>query len=1287
MSRNLGDISLCVLVSCLLAFAFLSQAQAQTNGRPRQLITQNIDESKLFILRGNTRPEALSANDRGIVANDFAMEHMLLQLRRSPEQEQALKAFLDDLQNPQSPNFHHWLTAEQFGEQFGLAQEDIDTITGWLESYGFRINLVYPSRILIDFSGTAGQVRQAFHTSIHQLDVHGTAHIANMRDPQIPVALSPAVVGIVSLHDFRPHPMVKVRSQYTFGNALTGTAEAVVPGDLATIYNFTPVFNSGITGQGQTIAIVEDTNLYSTGDWTTFRSTFGLSGYSGSLSQVHPAPPSGPSNCGDPGVNADDVEAILDAEYASAAAPSATIEMASCSDAQTTFGGLIAIQNMINGNAVPPVISVSYGECEAVNGAAANATYNAAYQQASTEGVSVYVAAGDSGAAGCDQNQSAAAHGIGVNAFASTPNNVAVGGTDFSDTYSGTNGNYWNSGNTPTYSSARSYIPETPWNDSCAGALLAAHEGFPVYGSNSFCNAAGGLLAMLTGTLTTGAGGGAPSGCATGSPSTEGVVSGSCTGYTKPSWQSLFGNPNDGVRDTPDVSLFAANGLWSHYYIFCYSDTANGGTACTGAPSGWSGAGGTSFAAPIMAGVQALVNQKTGGNQGNPNPTLYALAANEYGPTGSPSCNSSLGNAVSSSCIFYDVTLGDMAVDCTGTQNCYDSSTGYGVLSTSNSADVAAYGTATGWDFSSGIGTVNVANLVNGWPASSSTPDFSLSASPATASITQGGASGSVMIVAIPVGGFSDSISLSASGLPAGVTATFGTNPATNTSTLTLTASTAAVTGSVTVTVTGMSGDLTHTTSVALTVKPAPASLTITKTHVGNFTQGQQNATYTVTVSNGTNAGPTIGAVSVSETLPTGLSLVSIAGSGWSCTGSSCTRNDALNGGGSFPAIIVTVNVATNAMSPQVNQVSVSGGGSTSASVADPTTIVSPLGVAVGSFVGSDTVTQGTWHPVYGADGYSVANSSQTIPSYASFALQGQSNYTWASSTTDPRALQTGSGAGRIASTWYNSSTFSFDLNFTDGNSHQFALYALDWDTTARAETFQVVDANTAAVLDTRNISSFNNGIYLIWNLSGHVRITVTRTAGINAVVSGVFFGGKPSSAVAAFVGSDATTEGTWHPVYGAEGYSVANNSQTIPSYASFALQGQSNYTWASSTTDPRALQTGSGAGRIASTWYNSSTFSFDLNFTDGNSTSVRSLRCGLGQHSTVGNHSGCGCQHSSRAGYAQYFQFPQRSLSDLEPVGARADHCHLDRGNQCSGQRCILWRKAQSCRRRLHRI
>jgi len=161
---------------------------------------------------------------------------------------------------------------------------------------------------------------------------------------------------------------------------------------------------------------------------------------------------------------------------------------------------------------------------------------------------------------------------------------------------------------------------------------------------------------------------------------------------------------------------------------------------------------------------------------------------------------------------------------------------------------------------------------------------------------------------------------------------------------------------------------------------------------------------------------------------------------------------------------------------------------------------------AVANFTGTDTSTQGNWHGVYGADGYSIANETQSLPAYASFAVQNQLNYTWATGISDPRALQNGSNTGRIASTWYSSSSFAFDVNFTDGNSHRFALYALDWDSTARAETIQIVDANTSAVLDTRNISLFNNGIYLIWNLSGHVKINVTLTGGGNAVISGAFF-------------------------------------------------------------------------------------------------------------------------------------------------------------------------------------
>src|ERR1700719_4716509 len=346
-------------------------------------------------------------------------------------------------------------------------------------------------------------------------------------------------------------------------------------------------------------------------------------------------------------------------------------------------------------------------------------------------------------------------------------------------------------------------------------------------------------------------------------------------------------------------------------------------------------------------------------------------------------------------------------------------------------------------------------------------------------------------------------------------------------------------------------------------------------------------------------------------------------------------------------------------------------------------------GGASATFIGSDTSTQGSWRGAYGADGYSIANESQSLPGYASFAVQNQQNYTWVSSTTDLRALQNGSGAGRIAATWFNNATFNFDVNFTDGNAHRFALYALDWDSATRVETIQIVDANSNAVLDSRSISSFSNGIYLVWNISGHVKINVTRTGGANAVISGVFFGGGSGSetvsvtpqsvsltanqqqqfsatvtgtsnqtvgwsissvnppsapsgnlsstglytapatitpaqvtikatsadgtasgtatvtlttrAVASFVATDTTTEGSWRGAYGADGYSLANDSQSLPSYASFAVQNQQNYTWVSSTTDTRALQTGSGAGRIAATWFNNATFNFDVNFTDGN--------------------------------------------------------------------------------------
>ena len=707
MRLTFGSASRAAVFGLLATASTAAVTAAQATPR---LVTQGIDESRVVTLAGNTRPEARLRNDRGRVEDGRVIDGMQLLLKRPAETQAALDQYVAELTDKSSPNYHHWLTAKELGDKYGPADEDVAAVTGWLASHGMRVNGVQANRMIVDFTGTAAQIREAFRTEIHNLDVNGVHHIANMSDPRIPAALASVVDGVVSLNNFMPHTNFKKRTQYTFSSG-GSTYQAVVPADLATIYNFKPLFTAGITGKGQTIVVIEDTNVYSTADWTTFRAEFGLSSYTtGSFTQVHPT---GSSGCTNPGTIAGaESEAELDAEWASAGAPAAAIELASCADSSTTFGGLIALENLLSGSSPPAIVSISYGECEAENGASANAAYNTTYQSAAAAGVSVFVSAGDEGAASCDADLTKATHGIAVSGFASTPYNVAVGGTDFGDTYAGTSSTYWNSTNTSTYGSAKSYIPEIPWNDSCGSVLLATSSGYSAtYGTAGFCNSSTGKADYLT----TASGSGGPSGCATGAASTAGVVSGTCKGYAKPSWQSLVGNPGDSVRDMPDVSLFAANGVWGHYYVFCDSDVKDGGAACTGAPSGWSGAGGTSFASPIMASIQALVNEKTGSKQGNPNPTLYALAKTEYGASGSTTCNSQNGVSVGSSCIFYDTTLGDMDVNCTGTHNCYLDSGKNGVLSTSTTSYARAYGTGTGWDFATGIGTVNAANLVNGW--------------------------------------------------------------------------------------------------------------------------------------------------------------------------------------------------------------------------------------------------------------------------------------------------------------------------------------------------------------------------------------------------------------------------------------------------------------------------------------------------------------------------------------------------------------------------------------------
>ncbi len=690
--------------------AFAANQAGSSAVAPR--IVAAVDETKMVTLTGSVHRLALPQYDQGAVEDSMPMEHMLLQLRRSPEQEAALKHTIDELQNPHSGKYHQWLTADEMGTKYGPAQQDIETVTQWLSLHGFAVNTVHKNGLTIDVSGTAGQVREAFHTEIHKYVVNGKQHIANASDPQIPAAMAPVVAGFVALHNFLPKPaLTKPVNALTFPcNGCPDGFDGQIqydeaPADLATIYNVTPLYKAKkpITGKGQTVVVLEDTDI-NPADVATFRKSFGLSSYAGTFTQIHPG-----TGCTDPGVNISEGEAALDAEWAGAVAPDAAVELASCADTTTAFGAFIAAQNLLDLKMPPPILSLSYLDCEAYNGPGTtlegNAFVNDLWQQAALEGVSVFVAAGDNGAAGCDDFDTApyATTGIAANALASTPYDVATGGTDFLDTSENSLSTYWSTTNNSSGGSAKSYIPEIPWNDSCASSVLFGF--FGAKDAASFCNSSTG-----SNFLNIVAGSGAPS-----------FV------YAKPSWQTgIIGIPNDGMRDLPDISLFASNGFWQHDIVYCMSDTAQGGYPCDFTKpvnTFFNSAGGTSFTAPQLASIQALINQKAGAPQGNPDPILYDLARLEYGSAADPNtsqlkaCNSNLGKGVASSCIFNDVTSGNNTVPCYGTNDCYGSTLNdYGILSTSDTKFLQAYPTKTGWDFATGLGSINVTNLVNAWP-------------------------------------------------------------------------------------------------------------------------------------------------------------------------------------------------------------------------------------------------------------------------------------------------------------------------------------------------------------------------------------------------------------------------------------------------------------------------------------------------------------------------------------------------------------------------------------------
>ncbi len=678
----------------------------------RDLITQPIDESKLVTVYRSTRFEATPLNDRGPVPDSFPLPHMLLQLKRSPTMEAELAQYIETLTDKKSPNFRKWISAQEIGEKYGPTQDDLATITTWLQSHGLTVNGIQPNRMVIDVSATAATLRSAFHTQVDFLNVNGVQHFANMTNPKFPAALLPVVVGLVQIHDFAPD-MHKV--PYSPNYYVSATLNPLVPADFETIYNINPLFRQGYHGEGQTITIVEDSDTYKT-DVAVYRSTF-LSKYTGTVTTTHPT---GSNTCTDPGTNAADGEADLDGEVASAMAPNATIVIAACADT-TTFGGLLALENLVNSVTPPSIVSMSYGVCEAANYLPSNIAFSSAFQTAAAAGSSIFVSTGDAGSSQCAgdfTNGTLYAYpGIGITGWGESIYNVSVGGTDYEDVYNANkpaNGGlptttYFASTNTPTDGSAKSYVPEIPWNDSCAGYLIYNYEGYTASaGSGGFCNST--LAKTNNAFLSTGAAAGGPSACATGGTNTDQTsyleVADSCTGYAKPSWQAgTFGNPADGVRDVPDVSMFASNGFWGHYAVVCFSDTTEGGTSCAGAPSTWSGFGGTSVATPLMASVQALVNQYQNLNRiGNPNPTYYAIAKAQYANTGTAcySVNLPGRRGLETSCAFQDITQGDNNVDCraNGTQvvNCYLPTTGttvQGAISTQplNQGTVTSGGT------------------------------------------------------------------------------------------------------------------------------------------------------------------------------------------------------------------------------------------------------------------------------------------------------------------------------------------------------------------------------------------------------------------------------------------------------------------------------------------------------------------------------------------------------------------------------------------------------------------
>lgn len=935
MKRNC-IAALCAIFVLPVCVAILAQGQESQDAKrgityvtgagaeipqPPSRVVEAVDDSKLVVLPGNTYPLARPQYDQGAVDPQLLLERMQMVLKRSPEQEAALVKYIDEEYDPKSPNFHNWLTPERFGKLYGPSDADIAKITSWLENHGFQIYQVTKGRTHIEFTGTAAQVQQAFHTEIHNYLVHGERHIANNTDPSIPRALAPVITGIASLHNFFPKPQFRlgryvkmnhktgkitpvdgsketlpngVKPQFGFTDENGNTEEDITPFDFATIYNLARLWNAGITGKGVNIAISAVTDINQS-DIDTFRSDFGLPAMT--VQVIH--------NGADPGMVAGSlVENTLDTEWSGAAAPDAQVVLVVSKSTATTFGGYLSDSDIVDTTPlIASTMSASYGECEIGLGTAGNSSVNLIYQQGTAAGISMFESAGDQGSTGCDNSDAPAPnpaqYGLQVNGDASSPYITGVGGTDFAWQIFSDQSDFWAASNSANGSNAVGYIPEIPWNGTCASNFLQdflfSQDVAADTTTEASCNDTTNWGDFL---LVTGGSGGKSS-CIT---STNGEFSTCGGGYPKPSWQKGTGVPADGVRDVPDVSLFASSGypdgVAGSAYLICVASESPE-KSCTKDYENpddivYQEVGGTSVSSPAMAGIMALVVQKVGSNQGLANSVLYQLFAKET----LSSCDSfTVGNG--SACVFYDINslTDNNVVDVwTNAQPCKAGSMD---CDTANQSDaygiVSGYNTTKGYDYATGLGSVNAYNLAEAWPKTNTTkPTATLTPATLAFPSTKVGSTSATMVATlkntgttalqIPANGItisspnsgSDYLSFPPTGTTCPVSPTVTTTLAAGASCTVTIAFEPAITGALTAILAVADNAANSPQTIALTgtglpkttgsgsVTLTPASIAFPKTPSG--TESEATA---VTVKNTGSAAVTIHSISIAGTNPT----------------------------------------------------------------------------------------------------------------------------------------------------------------------------------------------------------------------------------------------------------------------------------------------------------------------------------------------------------------------------------------------------------------------------------